>query len=624
VCGIVAMLSARGPIDSARVDRAREALAHRGPDGAGTFFTRDRTLALAHRRLAIVDPQGGAQPLANEDGSIIATCSGEVYEHERIRADLERAGHRFATRSDSEVLVHLYEEEGIDFVPRLRGELAFALWDDRTRRLFVARDRFGIRPVVWTIHEGVLHVASEVKALFAAGVPRRWDEASLFVAASVQYTLPDRTLFAGIHTLPPGCLLVAAIEDERVEVEVRRYADLDYPIEGRERVSSREAVRDVLRDAVRLRIESTSPVAFHLSGGLDSTAVLALAKEAGVSRPQAFTLAFDDPAYDERAIAERTCALLGASISFVDASSSTLLDVLPRAIVQGEGLAINGHIAAKHLLSRAIAAGGFKVALSGEGADETFAGYAHLRRDLQIGLRGANAVSLGTMLPTGEPTLPLDAIARTLGSVPTFLEAKAALGAKLHLLLDPAWRNQQAEIAHGDPMNAVLASVDVEGQLHGRAPIHRALYLWTRLALATYILRTLGDAMDLAHAVEVRLPFLDGEVFALARDLPAELLVNGGREKYILREALAGIVPEHVLVREKHPLLAPLVVTSPEARPFVGDVLAHAPPFFDRKAIARLVDRLPTLPPEKRVVEEPVVMMVLSASILGAHYGLSA
>lgn len=614
MCGIIALLSAGAPIERSRLDAARDALAHRGPDGAGTFATADGRVALAHRRLAIVDPENGAQPIANEDGSVVVVASGEVYDHERLRGELERRGHRFATRSDSELLVHLYEEEGTSFVERLRGELAFALWDDRARRLVVYRDRFGIRPVVYAIHDGALVVASEVKALFAAGVPRRWDDEAFFVAASIQYTLPERTLFDRVRTLAPGCLLEAEIEGDDVSVGIRRYADLDYPREGEWTARTHLDVRRALADAVRLRIDKR--VAFQLSGGLDSTAVLALAKEAGVERPAAFTLAFDDPAYDERAIASETCTLLDAPLTIVDASDDNLLDVLPRAIVQGEGLAINAHIAAKYLLAQAIAGAGFKVALSGEGADEVFAGYAHLRRDLGV-VDNRNALSVGTMLPSGEHTLSLDAVARTLGSIPTFLRAKAALGAKLHALFGRAWRPA------GDPMHALLDAFD-GAALRTRAPVHRALHLWTRLALGTYILRTLGDAMDLAHAVETRLPFLDAHVFAVARDLSPSLLVKDGREKHLLREAVADLVPAHVLAREKHPLLAPLVATSTAARSFVGDTLSSAPAFFDRSAVERLVDRIPAMSQAERIREEPAVMMLLSASILGAHYGLGA
>lgn len=618
MCGFVAIVSRDAPVD---VREALHALRHRGPDGEGIWRSADGRVALGHVRLAIVDATGGAQPIANEDKTIHVVASGEIYDYATLRADLVARGHRFRTRSDSELLVHLYEEHGDACVEKVRGELAFVLWDERRQRLLAGRDRFGIRPLVWAEHDGAIVLASEAKALFAAGVRARWDAEAFFVAASVQYVPPDRTLFAGVRTLPPGAILTV----EKGRAAVRRYWDLDYPREG-EANGDAAQVRALLEDAVAVRADAEVPVAFQLSGGLDSTAVLALAARRLAYRPQAFTLAFDDAAYDERAVAAASADAIGADLHVIDANASALADALPSAIAHGEGLVINAHASAKWLLSRAIARAGFKVALSGEGSDEVFAGYAHLRRDLGVtATETTNAVSVGTMLPNGE-TLPLDAARRALGFVPSFLEAKAALGRRVHALFAEPFAR---EVADHDGVARCLGAFDVGGQLAGRSRVHVALHLWTRLALATYILRTLGDGMDLAHAVEVRLPFLDHHVFEHARTLPDAALFGAqdGRvvEKRALRDALVGVVPEGVRTREKHPLLAPPLATAGagRGRELAGDVLARcAAPFFDRAAVQRLFERVPRMTSQERVVTEPVLMTVLSACILHESWGL--
>ncbi|MEO7095163.1 MAG: asparagine synthase (glutamine-hydrolyzing), partial [Polyangiales bacterium] len=362
MCGIVAVLSRERPVSLDAVARATDALVSRGPDDEGTFVGGDGRVVLAHRRLSIVDVQGGRQPLLSEDGRTALVVNGELYGTGALRASLVDRGHRFRTRSDSEVLLHLYEERGLDAVLALRGEFAFVLWDERNQRLVAGRDRFGIKPLCWATHDGALFVASQAKALFAAGVPAGWDHDSVFQALSMQYTLPDRTLFSGVHVLRPGHLLVA----EGGRIDVRPYWDLDLPVDPRA-IDDHEAIetfRTSFDDAVRARLVADVPVAFQLSGGLDSTAVAAVAAAARTEPIDCFTVAFDADRetdrerYDERSIARETAAFLGARAHEIPVSDDTVETVLSAAIVAGEGIAINGHIAAKYVLSRAVRSAG--------------------------------------------------------------------------------------------------------------------------------------------------------------------------------------------------------------------------------------------------------------------------
>ncbi len=630
MCGLVALFSPEAPVCAARVERGLEALVHRGPDGRGVWTAPGGEAALGHVRLAIVDPAGGAQPLASEDGAVVAVVTGELYDDARIRADLERRGHRFRTRSDSEILLHLYEEHGEDCLRHLRGEFAFALWDARARRLFCARDRFGVRPLVYARAGGALLVASEAKALFAMGVPARWDAAALAFAMHAQYTQEDRTLFEGVRQVPPGTMLTAT----SAGVRTARWWDLDVP-RAEEKLAPPEvasALGERLDEAVRLRMRADVPVAFQLSGGLDSSAVAALAARRARGPITCFTVSFDHDDYDELGLAQQTADRLGARLITVRASQQDLARALPDAIAHGEGLVVNAHAAAKFLLSRAVRDAGFRVVMTGEGADEVLAGYPHFRRDglLAAGagadrvarLAAANGASAGIMMPVGEG-LPLDAVRSALGFVPSWMEAKAALGRRVTSLAAPGFLRAHAA---GDPYAQMVASFD-PAQLAGRDRVDQAAYTWTKLALAGYILRTLGDGMEMAHSVEGRLPMLDHELFAFVRTLPTEVKIAGEVEKHVLREAMAPLLPEAVVRRRKHPFMAPpLWRAGSAARALADDVLRgpSLPPAFDRAAVVRRLEGLDALSPAERHAWDPALMMVLSASLLEARYRLGA
>jgi asparagine synthase (glutamine-hydrolysing) len=640
VCGIVALVGARP--DSAKVHRALDALRRRGPDGRGIYVSPDGRAVLGHTRLAIVDVERGAEPVTSEDGRYVLVFNGEIYGHAELRAELERRGHRFKSRSDAEVALHLYEDLGPSMLHRLRGEFAFAIWDARERSLFAARDRFGVKPLSYAVHDGVLHVASQAKALFAAGVPSRWDHDSFFQAASLQYTLPDATLFDGIRVLPPGHFFVWSADAHADgatlrSVRIERYWDLDYPTEeaidgSLDMRSAATALRDRLADAVRVRLVADVPVAFQLSGGIDSSTVLALAS-AELARPaSAFTVAFEDPRYDERSIAEEMAAHVGARLHVVSGATRQLLAELPSAVVDGEGLAVNAHIAAKRLLARAVHDAGYKVVLTGEGADEILAGYAHLRCDLgsppELAAREGrlakdNVVSTGLMLPHGD-ALDTSEVERRLGFVPTWLRAKAGLGLRIHGLLRDDWL---ASVAR-DPFASLLDRVD-ETQLHGRGRVEQALYLWSKLALEGYILRTLGDGMEMAASVEGRVPFLDHHVFELVRTFPTSLKIHDGVEKSVLRAAVGPLLTDRLRTRQKHPFLAPpLLATAPDGKDAVpaltGDLLRSQKlaPFLDPAKVSRWLDRLPAMTLEERTAAEPALMIALSATLLHAHYRL--
>jgi asparagine synthase (glutamine-hydrolysing) len=639
MCGIVAMYRARESVPADALERATLRLAHRGPDGQRTWLADDRRVGLGHARLSIIDLATGDQPIASEDGALRIVVNGEYYDFERAQRDLERRGHRLRTRSDSEIAVHLYEDFGTACLPHLRGEFAFVLWDGPNDTLFAARDRFGIKPLYYVTYGGTLYLASEIKALLAAGVPARWDRAAFFQANHFLGTAQDRTLFEGIYPVPPGHYLLAV----GGQVRLIRYWDFDYPVVVDSRQVGTDAeyaerFRHALDEAVRLRLRADVPVGCYLSGGLDSCAVLGLAARHRIEPIRAFTLTFDRAAYDEGPIAREMAAHAGADFQPIPIRQSDLADRFADATSQAETLCFNAHGIAKFLLSRAVRDAGYKVVLTGEGSDEILAGYPPFRRDMLLHnaqgqdaeavrqlleqLQANNAVSRGLLLCDGEAP-PLASVHRALGFVPSWLEAFGTVATRLRALFAPDFA---AEFFGRDPYRAFLNGLDVAGQLTGREPVNQSLYLWSKAALPNYILAVLGDRMEMAHSVEGRVPFLDHHVVELVRDLPITQKIRGMTEKYVLREAARPVLSATVYSRQKHPFLAPPAALAPGERLYElmqetlrGPAMACLP-FYDRAKVVALLDDLPALRDDVRTTLDPVLMILLSACCLHQCY----
>ena len=473
MCGIVALFSRREPISEAALHRATKSLYHRGPDGQRYWISPDRHVALGHARLSIIDLATGDQPIASEDGQTHIIVNGEFYGYEAIQRELEQAGHRLRTRSDSEIALHLYEDLGPQSLHRLRGEFAIILWDETNRTLLAARDRFGIKPLFYAVHNDTLYFASEVKALFAAGVPARWDAESVY--HSVEFSGHQmRTLYDGIHQVPPGHYLIATEN----HTQLHRYWDFNYPsadYAAPQRSDAEYAAefRHVLEEAVRIRLRADVPVGCYLSGGLDSCAVLGLAAKHHPEPIRAFTLTFDHADYDEEKEAREMATKAGADFYPIPIRQDDLADHFADAILQSETLCVNAHGVAKYLLSRAVRDAGYKVVLTGEGSDEILGGYAHFRRDILLynregqdpaviatlldDLARLNPVSRGLMLPHGE-ALPLDGVKRLLGFVPSWFEAFSARSSKMQALLAADFLDR---FGKREGYHALLSGLDV-------------------------------------------------------------------------------------------------------------------------------------------------------------------
>ena len=642
MCGIVAMFSRSSPVSPALLERATRRLHHRGPDGQRHWISSDGLVALGHARLSIIDLTTGDQPIASEDGHKHIIVNGEFYDYEATQRELERTGHHLRTRSDSEIALHLYEDLGVQCLHKLRGEFAFVLWDENHRTLFAARDRFGIKPLFYAIYRETLYLASEVKALFEAGVPACWDTES--VAQATEFGSHQvRTLFDGIFQVPPGHYLIATDR----HIQLNQYWDFNYPPRDsaalhRSSAEYAEEFRHVLEEAVRLRLRADVPVGCYLSGGLDSCSVLGLAARHRSDPIRAFTLTFDRPDYDEEKEAREMASKVGAEFFPIRILQDDLADNFADAIYQSETFCFNAHGVAKYLLSRAVRDAGYKVVITGEGSDEILGGYAHFRRDMVLynrdgqnpseatalleELERQNPVSRGLLLPHGAAK-PLGNVKRILGFVPSWIETFSARAAKML----PLWHSDFVEqYGSRESYYSLLSGIDVRGQLSGRDPVHQSLYLWSKTLLPGYILNMLGDRMEMAHSVEGRVPFLDHEVVEALCSQPVHQKIHGMTEKYVLREAVRDVITETVYKRQKHPFLSPPATLNPKEKlsalvndTLRGPVLASIP-FFDQKKIVALLDSLNTLDEGARVAVDQVLMILVSACVLQERFGLES
>jgi asparagine synthase (glutamine-hydrolysing) len=565
MCGICGVVQDDGPPDLELLRRMMGRLDHRGPDGNGYF--RDERVALGHTRLAIIDTEGGAQPLCNEDSTVWVTFNGEIFNYLELAEELAGLGHSFRTASDTEVIVHAWEEWGERCFSRFNGQWALALWDRRHQRLVLSRDRLGVRPLFLTRTRSGLRFASEVKALFAdPEVARELDPVGLDQTFTYWSTVAPRTVFRGVEQLEPGHLAVL----DRNGFHRRPYWRISFPDRGREPVPdlhrNTEELRERLIQATRLRfLRSDVPVGAYLSGGLDSSVTTAIIARYTDVPLRTFSLRFADQEYDEGHYQRSVATALGTQHEDVVVRSSDIAEAFPRVVRHTEAPLLRAAPAPLLLLSGLVADHGYKVVVTGEGADEVLAGY-DIFREARVRAFWARVPESQRRSRAAELLYPW--MARSPGAAPAF--ARSFFGRNLDptdpaLSHRPRWDSTAAvknlltpelrqEIGDGTTEDVVRA-MPVDSMAWDQ--LSRGQWLEMTTLLAGYILSSQGDRMLMANSVEGRFPFLDRDVVDFAAGLPAWQKLLGLEEKYLLKRAFADLVPREVLTRPKQPYRAP-------------------------------------------------------------------
>jgi asparagine synthase (glutamine-hydrolysing) len=609
VCGIAGILPGRAgaPVDRFALERMIGTLHHRGPDGFGYYI--GDGIGLAHARLRIIDLVTGDQPIHNEDRSVWVVFNGEIFNYVELRVELLALGHRFYTESDTEVLVHLYEEYGDVFVSRLNGQFAIALWDSRAGKLILARDRVGIRPLLYARVGGRLLFASEAKALFAEGSLRpRLDRRSLGQTFTYWAPLEGRTSFEQVEALPPGCLLVS----DRRGTTQRRYWDWDFSAAesrpSRAREDYADELRALLTDAVRLQLRADVPIGTYLSGGLDSSAVTALANVLTGAPVRAFSVSFAEAEFDESAHQREVARRLDVVHTTVRVTEADIAMAFRRAIWHTEAPILRTAPIPLMLLAAAVREANYKVVLTGEGADEVFAGYdlfreAKIRRWLA---RHPDSRWRARLLERLYPYLRHSPV-RGRGLSKRFFMQDAErqhLAGFSHL---PRWATTRrswqyftpelrAELGDPEPLAEVTRALPPG--IERWSPLGGDQYVEAHTLMSCYLLTAQGDSVAMAHSVEGRLPYLDHRLIEFACRLPPQVKLFGLREKHILKQAVADLVPASILARPKQPYRAPdahCFVVNGRLREELADLVSperiRAAGYFDAPAVGRLIEK---------------------------------
>jgi asparagine synthase (glutamine-hydrolysing) len=583
MCGIAGFIYSdrNRPVDPDTLVAMAAIQYHRGPDGFG--WQAMDGVGFSHARLSIIDldEQRGRQPFISEDRQLMLTKNGELYDYQRIRADLTARGAHFRTKSDSEIIMHLYPRAGLEkTLPLLRGEFAFALYDREDDCLHLVRDRFGVKPLYWTHIDGGLVFGSELKVLFAhPAVSREFDSAGLYHQL-MQTMVPGTTAFAGINQVQPGHVLsIRRTPDGRFNIEDRRYWDMPFPEEDAREQARKESdyidgVRERLIEAVQLRLEADVPVGCYLSGGIDSCAIVGLSAASTQGPVKAFTIGFDSSDYDETPIATEMAQASGAEQDILRIDADHLYDHFEETLWHTERTIYNTLGVAKLLMSRRVNQVGYKVVLTGEGSDELFGGYPAFRRDMFLHgldhlsgderaeweslLAENNKLFKGAML--AEQSIDDAALSAVVGFTPSCLQPWLASSQRVPALLHP---DHRSALSGYSPGAAIADTLDPDA-LKNRHPLDRAQYVWIKTMLEGQILTWGGDRVDMANAMEARPPFLDHHLAEYAAMLPPAMRIHGRTEKYVLREAMKGLLPETLYKREKFAFMAPPAHTDPK------------------------------------------------------------
>ena len=573
MCGIAGFSGQDVTADAARpaLERMIHTLAHRGPDGYG--FHAEPGIGLAHARLSIIDLATGDQPIHNPRRDVWTVFNGEIFNYIELRQSLQAAGHQFYTQSDTEVIVHLYDRYGDDFVQHLNGQFAIALWDAKRQRLVLARDRAGIRPLFHTRSQGRIWFASEVKALLAV-LPECATLDPLGLAQTLTYwsAVDPGTIYRGVQSLPPGCLL--SIESDGSQ-NLKQYWDWTFPSAAETSPSrypktieaATAELRELLVDAIRLQLRADVPVGAYLSGGLDSSGIVAMIRGFTQTPVRTFSVAFEDGEFDESEHQQAMVRHLGTDHTTLRCTRRDIGEAFPRLIRHTETPVLRTAPVPLMLLAGDVRRQGYKVVLTGEGADEVFGGYdlfkeAKIRRfwAQQPGSR-MRPLLLQRLYgylensPVRNPAFAQSFFGQGMEHLPRPIFAHTPRWATSQRSLSFLSPDLRASLGEWNPLDAYELTLPRE--ISSWSGLARDQYVEAKSLLAGYLLSSQGDRVAMANSIEGRVPYLDHRVIEFANRLPPSFKIRGMTEKYLLRRALADLLPAEILQRTKQPYRSP-------------------------------------------------------------------
>lgn len=608
MCGIAGIFkqTESADIEQNEIQSMVSMLNHRGPDESGIYL--DSKIALGHTRLSIIGLDDGSQPMSNEDGSLWIVYNGEAFNYLELKAGLVQKGHRFRTTTDTEVVLHLFEEYGPSCLEKINGQFALAIWNSKNHTLFLARDRVGIRPLFYCQVDGRFFFASEIKAIFACPqVPRELELTALSQVFTFWTTLNHQSVFKGIKELPPGHYLTLGAGAEKP----KPYWELPYYPQGERWMGTEEEACEelsyLLKDAIRLRLRADVPVGAYLSGGLDSSIITSLISGHFNNKLRTFSLSFEEKAFDETIYQTQMVESLKTDHRQILARNDHIQALLPKVVWHSEKPLLRMGPVPLFLLSGLVKENGFKVVLTGEGADEIFGGYNIFKeakvRAFWAKERGSRSRPL--LLQRLYPYIFTNP-SRTKFLLEKFfsVQGESALdpffshrvrwdgGSKNLKFLS---KEAQACLADYDPIHALAETLPDD--FNKRDLLSRAQYLEIQLFLSNYLLSSQGDRVGMGNSIELRLPFLDYRLIDFSMRLPPHWKIKGLNEKYILKKAFAVILPREILDRPKQPYRAPIHQSffSSRDNDYLEEILSFEKVarsgYFDPLKVRNLVDK---------------------------------
>lgn len=614
MCGIVGGI---GPLEKTKnfVYLALEKTLHRGRDMSSVDELDN--VVVGHNLLSITGIPT-RQPLFDQRREVMAVVNGEFYDYKKLKARYPQ--YPFQTHSDSELVVALYESGDLFNALQsgdLNGEFAFFIYDSRIKKAYFGRDSFGIKPLYYRQDSNGLQFSSEIKS-FLCESSLSFNEHALYSVLTMQYHNTQETLFEGVQQVQPGTLLELDLLSSKWTE--RSYFQMSFEENSLSLEENKEQVFSELKKSVARRLDTDKKIGFTLSGGIDSSSILALGSEF-TSDINAYSISFEEgKSYDEYLSAKAMADRYGATFNPVIVDSRQLLDNMESAIYHAEQVSINSHLSSKYLLFKTMSNDGCKVSLSGEGSDEIFFGYPHFKLDIDIESSIAkNSYLQGLQMPDKDQ-LDTSAVRERLGFVPNFIKAKYSIGYKTHRhVVDQDFINKHQSF---DPALNIINSYCIPKG----GPVEQSSFLWGKVCLSNYILNALGDKLEMAHTLEGRVPFLDRKLFDIARSIPLGQKIFEGNEKYILKEAMKPYITQEIYAKQKHPFIAPPLLAWGSDRysyDFIMDIIQsdtiRTSGFFSQAKLEAMVKNI-----REGVLNassfDPIIMLVLSLYFLDKQF----